>query len=78
MIDSSLGFRDQFLGETNDRKGEEGANDHVYDVTDKRDEVVGALWVVLYNLCEKIAYLDTLPGKDYDEEYDRPDQHDDD
>jgi hypothetical protein len=34
--------------------------------------------VVLYNLCERVAYLDTLPGKNYDEEYDRPEQHEDD
>ncbi len=54
MIGSSLGFRDPFLGETNDPKGEEGASDHVYDVTDERDEVVGALWVVLHNLCESL------------------------
>ena len=79
MIDSSsLSIRDPFLGETNDRKGEEGANDHVYDVTEEREEVVGALRVVLYNLCERVTYLDTLPGKNYDEEYQRPEQHDED
>ena len=63
MIDSSLGFRDPFLGETNDRKGEEGANGHIYDVTDKRDEVGGALWVVLHNLCEKLLIWKPFPAK---------------
>ncbi len=75
-INSNLGIRNPFLGETNDGIGEEGANNQLYDGTDLRYDKVGPLRVVVYNLWVIVAQLDTLPSKYYAEKYPMHGQYD--
>ena len=69
---------DQFLGKTNDREREEGADNHGDDTADERDEISGGLRVVFDNLGDVDVHLYTFLSPNDAKEYPRPYEHDED
>ena len=69
---------DQFLGKTNDREREEGADNHGDDAADERDEIGSGMRVVCDNLGDVVVHLYTFLSPNDTKEYPRPYEHDED
>lgn len=67
--------RNSFLGQTNNRKGENDADDQVDNVSDERYEEGGGVRVVGDDLCRTVVHLHTAFTPNDTEKYPRPHQH---